>query len=691
MATKEIYTDVDFRNNAILGFRLARLHEDPEDVMPGSIYYNDRWRTFRGLTEDGWIDFIGPLGPMVSSLIDLFDVNLSNPTSHHVLAYDTDSSMWINRQLTTTDIVENSLRPFFSKSRAISAVLGSMPLGSSTSFLYWTGSSWATETLGVLAFADTIDWNLDIENISFGIIGLNGVPGSRYATLDGVNTHMDFYAPLDPGSEGDILISQGRGAPQWTPGTSLFGWSVEEDEAHCEYNTAIVNHLSVGGKITLSQIYAPTSNGGKNYGYGSSGQVLKSNGSSVYWANDAMDRLWAEHEATYLHFNGTVINPTIASGLAIDYLVPLANMDLYIGDPESDGAIYFMQVLSGSDPHGWFITNEGFSYFPSCDFDELYCYNINGYNLGEACTKSVTDSTSSSAIGRGTNLVTERDVYYGLPFINGSHTYSSSTYIYAPTTAGSSGQVLVSNGTNTPTWQTLSTGGLWDGTWAEWGLLGCLETYTGEVYSYGLTYDMLYHLISVSPTYGISGSSIISVGGLYDALEVIPGPGCPVCYFGGGVGSTGEDSIGHAWYLSSSRSRLSFDFLPIGPIMYLHSSTISSATLSIFGSFAQVSDMRYKILDRDIILDIEDIAHAPIFDYHPIETDGSKQFSGTSAQYWDSILPNVVSGSAEKDNFICLDYASAALISVVSVARHVINQDKRLSDLEKAIDQLQTH
>lgn len=74
------------------------------------------------------------------------------------------------------------------------------------------------------------------------------------------------------------------------------------------------------------------------------------------------------------------------------------------------------------------------------------------YTLGAACAKGVTDSTSASAISTGTNLVTERDVYYGLPTINGVHTYNSSTNIYAPTTVGTSGQVLKSNGSGAPVW-----------------------------------------------------------------------------------------------------------------------------------------------------------------------------------------------------------------------------------------------
>ena len=82
----------------------------------------------------------------------------------------------------------------------------------------------------------------------------------------------------------------------------------------------------------------------------------------------------------------------------------------------------------------------------------------NGYSLGDACEKDYTDSNSASAISStGTNLVTERDVYYGLPYINNSHGYKSTTTIYAPTDAGTAGYILKANGgTSAPDWlQTL--------------------------------------------------------------------------------------------------------------------------------------------------------------------------------------------------------------------------------------------
>ena len=76
------------------------------------------------------------------------------------------------------------------------------------------------------------------------------------------------------------------------------------------------------------------------------------------------------------------------------------------------------------------------------------------YTPGAAIGYGVTDSSSASAIGTGTSLTTERDIYYGLPTINYSHTYTSSTTIYAPTTGGTANtQALVGNGATTaPKW-----------------------------------------------------------------------------------------------------------------------------------------------------------------------------------------------------------------------------------------------
>lgn len=83
---------------------------------------------------------------------------------------------------------------------------------------------------------------------------------------------------------------------------------------------------------------------------------------------------------------------------------------------------------------------------------DLHAKTFNGFTLASASEKEVSDSTSAEAIGSGNSLVTERDVYYGLPNVNGVHTYTSNTSIFAPTVVGTSGQILKSNGSGAPTW-----------------------------------------------------------------------------------------------------------------------------------------------------------------------------------------------------------------------------------------------
>ena len=76
--------------------------------------------------------------------------------------------------------------------------------------------------------------------------------------------------------------------------------------------------------------------------------------------------------------------------------------------------------------------------------------------LGTAAVKGIADSSSASPISTGTDVTTERDVYYGLPTINGAHNYTSATNYYVATTKGTSGQVLFSNGGNEPYWGTVN-------------------------------------------------------------------------------------------------------------------------------------------------------------------------------------------------------------------------------------------
>lgn len=67
---------------------------------------------------------------------------------------------------------------------------------------------------------------------------------------------------------------------------------------------------------------------------------------------------------------------------------------------------------------------------------------------------STSDSSSAAALSSSdTNYPTVRDIYYGLPNINGSHAYTSGTSIYAPTSTGNTGYELISNGSGAPIWK----------------------------------------------------------------------------------------------------------------------------------------------------------------------------------------------------------------------------------------------
>lgn len=82
-----------------------------------------------------------------------------------------------------------------------------------------------------------------------------------------------------------------------------------------------------------------------------------------------------------------------------------------------------------------------------------FIYDGTYWRLVGGSVRADSDSTSSGSFSSSSkNYVTERDVYYGTPTINGSKSYSSNTTIYAPTSTGASGYILQSSGSGAPTW-----------------------------------------------------------------------------------------------------------------------------------------------------------------------------------------------------------------------------------------------
>ena len=139
----------------------------------------------------------------------------------------------------------------------------------------------------------------------------------------------------------------------------------------------------------------------------------------------------------------------------------------YTACPVISGVPYYKDTNTDTNTTYTFATGDSNGQIKVTPSDGT-AQNVSVKGLGSAAYKAVTDSTSASAISTGTSLVTERDVYYGLPKINNSKSYTSSTTIYAPTAGGTSGYVLVGAGaTAAPTWQSLGDAGIMDLTSAQ--------------------------------------------------------------------------------------------------------------------------------------------------------------------------------------------------------------------------------
>ena len=66
--------------------------------------------------------------------------------------------------------------------------------------------------------------------------------------------------------------------------------------------------------------------------------------------------------------------------------------------------------------------------------------------------------------------------------------------------------------------------------------------------------------------------------------------------------------------------------------------------------------------------------------------DSEERQAGCSAQDWQKILPEVVSQS--NDGILSLAYGNAALVSSVELAKRIVEQDKRIAELERLVSKL---
>ena len=92
----------------------------------------------------------------------------------------------------------------------------------------------------------------------------------------------------------------------------------------------------------------------------------------------------------------------------------------------------------------------------------------------------------------------------------------------------------------------------------------------------------------------------------------------------------------------------------------------SDGTFNAVGDVTCLSDMRFKDVVDNIVLAVEDVAGAPMFVYRSKGTEDARLHAGSSAQYWEGVLPWLV---PEREGRKSLSYDKAGLLSAISVAR----------------------
>lgn len=162
----------------------------------------------------------------------------------------------------------------------------------------------------------------------------------------------------------------------------------------------------VTGQFTTLKI--PTASNGTTYGAGTSGQVLKTNGASVYWANDANDNNAVTQAAAITTAGAYPI--IIANSTATTAVTGSVNKTSTLTYNPSTKALLTAGTVDGltlaPQTTGFKISGGTTSKTLTIGAD---------YTLAAACAKGVTDNSSNADVtSSDTNLITGRTLYYQL-------------------------------------------------------------------------------------------------------------------------------------------------------------------------------------------------------------------------------------------------------------------------------------
>lgn len=158
--------------------------------------------------------------------------------------------------------------------------------------------------------------------------------------------------------------------------------------------------------IQTNIIKAPTASNGTTYGPGTNGQILKSNGTSVYWTSDNNSDVNVKQLAAITTAGAYPV--ILANSTATTEVTGTVNKSANLTYNPNTKAL-----STGGTINGLTLTaaSTGFTIAGGTTSKTLTVNNT--YTLGAACAKGVTDNSSSTAVtSSDTNLITGRTLYY---------------------------------------------------------------------------------------------------------------------------------------------------------------------------------------------------------------------------------------------------------------------------------------
>lgn len=206
-------------------------------------------------------------------------------------------------------------------------------------------------------------------------------------------------------------------------------------------NSAILigtdNQLDVtSGSIKLNKIYAPKESGSTEYTTGTSGQVLKSNGTTMYWASDS-------NTNTYIR----IYREPAGTGYNADYPIIVSRTALTsIGTPGSTKAtytsVYGVVGNNGTNtptinPNTGLVTAKGFKY-AGLTTPENYLLTADGSYI-EKSSIDATSSTLQTVTDNGnttTNNITVKDLTISSTESSGHLKFSRDSYNFITANSG---------------------------------------------------------------------------------------------------------------------------------------------------------------------------------------------------------------------------------------------------------------